>query len=192
MPAIPSWEFPGIAPLPPGPPSWNHTRIRGPLPSPPWNSYRHPTPCLVETRPLGILFRDFKCEAAFVPASTQSAQACAFKRQYSLYICCVFLQRTVTFQCLVGDRIWTKQSLKVFLRVCVCVCVCVRHPKQAELPTVSVFQRTIIAVGTVFQRTVLFQSHERKSVRFHIYFVPFCTVLYLSLDHLTVVYTKRD
>ena len=56
IPAIPSWEFPGIAPLN----SWtflleSYQDSRTTSQSPPWNSCRLPTPCLVKTRPLGFL-----------------------------------------------------------------------------------------------------------------------------------------
>ena len=176
-------------PLPPGPPSWNHTRTRGPLPSPPWNSCRHPTPCLVETRPLGFLLRDFKCEAVFVPTGTQSVQACAFKRQYSPYICCVLLQRTVIFQCLVEDRIWTKQSLKVFLRVCVCVYV--THEASRTTHSVCVSENNYCHWHSVSENSFFSESREEKREISHL-FTLFCTVLHLSLDHLTVAYTKRD
>ena len=47
--------------------------------------------------------------------------------------------------------------------IIVSVCVRARHTKQAELPAVYLFQRTTIAVGTVFPRTVSFQrSREEK------------------------------
>ena len=68
-----------------------------------------------------------------------------------------------------------------------CVCVYVTH-KQTELPAVCFFQRTVFAVGTVFKDIFLFRNHEKKSVRFDVYFR---TVLHLRLDLLTVTYAIK-
>ena len=63
--------------------------------------------------------------------------------EYAAYYC-VFFQRTVISQCLVGSHIRTKPVVKVYFDVCA------RHIEKAGLPTVFVYNsEQFIAVGIV-------------------------------------------
>ena len=98
IPATPSWEFPGIVPLH----SWtflleSYQDSRTTSRSPPWNSCRPSTPCLVRTRPLGFLtsrlqVRGRNCTTQYLKCSSVRFE----KTETAVYLLC-FFQRTVNF-----------------------------------------------------------------------------------------------
>ena len=84
----------------------------------------------------------------------------AFKKTiFTVYLLC-FLTENSYFQCLVGDHIWTKPVIKSIL---VCVCVCVRDTQASRTTrSVFIFREQVFALGTVFQRPILFQRSREE------------------------------
>ena len=125
IPATPSWEFPGIAPLN----SWtflleSYQDSRTTFRSPPWNRCRLPTPCLVKTRPLGFLSSRLQVRGRNCTTRYPKCSSVRFSKDRNRRIFAVFLSENSLFpKCLVGDHIWTKPVIKVLL----CVCVCETH-----------------------------------------------------------------